>query len=81
MGDLNGIAGSKGTQHTLKQPVGSTHQADRCRIVGTQLSHHGRINELHHHGRDIGQDGGQAQGKRELQLLARRQWLVFTDEP
>ena len=52
-----------------EEPRGGRHHTDSGGGIGTQLAHHGRVNILHHHGGDLGQNGRPTQLSDQQQLL------------
>jgi hypothetical protein len=60
--------GQRNAQIT-EEPRGGAYHADGGGGVGAQLAHHGRVDILHHHGGDLGQNGRPTQLSDHQQLL------------
>ena len=58
-----------------EEPRGGRHHTDSGGGIGAQLAHHGRVNILHHHGGDLGQNGRPTQLSDQQQQLPCRDGL------
>ena len=66
---LHGITCGKRCQHALEEPCRGAHEPYRSRVVSSELTHHRSVDELHHHRRHVGEDGGHTQREGQSQLL------------
>ena len=72
LGDLHGIPIGRRGPDTVAEPEAGRHQADRSRCRRSHLADHRRIDILHQNGRDLRQNGRQAEPPGQSDLLTGR---------
>ena len=64
---------------TAHQPRGGLHKTDGSRRLGAEVTHHGGVDEEHDGGRELRQNGRNAEADYQSQLLALRHRAPFAD--
>ena len=80
VGHLHGEARCRGGAQPPEEPRGGRHQADRRRGLGPEVSHHRGVDILHDDGRELRDDGREAEPHRQAQLLGQRHRPAIADQ-